>query len=141
MQNNHSFLSQNCIAVFGLSRNRKTFAEYVREKLQSAGFKVYPMHPTGDDGYYKDLESLPERPEAIYIATNPTSAAEIVDEAIAYGVKRVWLQFGSYNKEIIEKCRSAGLEVHAGCLMMYIPGAGMLHSIHRVIHELIKGRP
>jgi predicted CoA-binding protein len=141
MPSNHSFLSGSCVAVYGVSPNRRTIAATVGDALRAAGWKVYVIHPDGGPDYYTDLESLPEKTEAVYIATNPKAASTIVDQAIAAGVKRVWLQFGAYNKELIQKCKDAGLAVHAGCLMMYIPNAGFMHSLHRVIHELVKGKP
>lgn len=141
MPSSHNFLSGSNIALFGLSLNRKTFAEAVGEKLQQAGFKVSRIHPSGNSGYFKDLDSMSETAEAIYIATNPGSTDKIIDQAIAHGAKKIWLQYGSYNKAILEKCKAADLDFYAGCLMMYIPDAGFIHSLHRVIHELIKGRP
>ena len=141
MPSSHSFLSGSSVAVYGISPNRQTIAAEVSKKLLAAGWKVFNIHPQGGPGYYTNLESLPEKAEAVYIATNPVSASEIIDQAIAIGAKRIWLQFGAYNKELIQKCKDAGLAVHAGCLLMYIPNAGFMHSLHRVAYELFKGKP
>jgi predicted CoA-binding protein len=140
MPSSHSFLSGSSVAVYGISPNRQTIAAMVSEKLRAAGWKVYTIHPQGGPDYYTDLKSLPEKTEAVYIATNPVSASEIVDQAIAAGAKKIWLQFGAYNKELIRKCKDAGLAVHSGCLLMYIPNAGFIHSLHRVVYELFKGK-
>jgi predicted CoA-binding protein len=141
MPSEHGFLDGSNIAVFGVSPRRKTFAADVREKLQGAGYNVYGINPDGGEGYFPNWESLPEKTDRAYIATSPVNAAKILDSAIAAGVKKVWLQFGSYNKDLLQKCKAAGLETHTGCLMMYIPDAGFIHSFHRFIHELIKGKP
>ncbi len=141
MPSNHSFLAGSNVAVFGVSPKRKTFAHTVKEALSNAGYNVYTIHPSGDTDSFKDLESLPEKTEAVYIATGKANSSKIVDQAISYGAKRVWLQFGAYDKEIVKKCKDAGMETHTGCLMMYIPDAGVMHVVHRFVHELLAGKP
>ena len=141
MPSSHSFLSGSSVAVFGVSPGRKTFASGIYEALEKAGIKAYRVNPSGDTGFYNDLDSLPESAEAVYIATNSQNADKIADLAIAYGAKKIWFQFGSYNKSLIAKCKDAGMEIHTGCLMMYIPDVGLMHRVHRFFHELFAGKP
>jgi len=140
MPSNYSFLSGSNIVVYGVSPKRKTIASEITKQLRIAGYKVYQIHPDGGDEYFTDLKSLPEAAEAAYVATNPKNASIIIKQVIAAGFKRIWLQWGSYNKELVNECKQAGLQVHTGCLLMYIPNAGFMHSFHRFLYELFKGR-
>jgi len=140
MPSKREFLKASTVAVFGVSPKRKTIAAEVERTLRAAGHQVYKVNPNGGDGFYKDLNSLPEKVDAVYIAINKKSVSKMVDEAIAYGAKKVWLQYGAFDKNIIEKCENAGLETYAGCLMMFIPDAGGIHSFHRFLYELFKGK-
>jgi len=140
MPSKREFLETPIVAVFGVSPKRKTFAAQIEKALQATGVKVYKVNPEGGNGFFATLDSLPERVGAVYIATNKQNASAIVDNVIAYGAKKVWLQYGAFDKRIIEKCENAGLETHSGCLMMYIPNAGFIHSFHRFLYELFKGK-
>jgi len=140
MPSKREFLKSSKIAIFGVSPKRKTFAAEVEKSLQTAGIAVFKINPQGGSGFYPDLNSIPERIEAVYIATNKKNADSITDMAIAYGAKKIWLQYGAYDKQIIAKCQNAGLETYAGCLMMFIPNAGSVHSFHRFLYELFKGK-
>ena len=140
MPSKREFLKTSKVAVFGVSPKRKTFASEVEKTLQAASAKVYKVNPVGGNGFYASLNSLPERVDAVYIATNKKNTAAIVDDVIAYGAKKVWLQYGAFDNKVIAKCESAGLETYAGCLMMFIPNAGFIHSFHRFLYELFKGK-
>jgi predicted CoA-binding protein len=140
MPSKRKFLESSNIAVLGVSPKRRTIATDVDKALQTAGHKVFKVNPDGGDGFYKDLDSLPEKVDAVYIAINKKSASEMIDKALAYGAKKVWLQYGAFDKQLIEKCENAGLETYTGCLMMFIPNAGGIHSFHRFLYELFKGK-
>ena len=140
MPSNHPFLEGGKIAVFGVSPKRKTFAAAVKTRLDQAGVKTFVIHPEATDGWYTDFESLPEKVESVYIATGKKNTPAIVDSLIGAGVKKIWLQTGAFNKDIVSSCKDAGLETYTGCLMMYIPNIGFPHSFHRFIHELFQGK-
>jgi predicted CoA-binding protein len=140
MPSKREFFKSSQVAVFGVSPKRKTFAAEVEKTLQAAGITVFKVNPQGGSDFYSDLNSLPKRVEAVYIATNKKNAADLIDNVIAYGAKKIWFQYGAYDKKIIAKCQNAGLETYSGCLMMYIPNAGSIHSFHRFLYELFKGK-
>jgi len=137
MPGKQDFLLSSEIALFGISLRRKTFASSVKKSLEKAGFKVYPVNPSAD-GCYPSLEEIPVKVEAVYVAINRANALSISESIVKYGIKKVWLQYGSYNEQIINKFKDAGIEVYTGCLMMFIPGVGFIHRLHRVIHDLFE---
>ncbi len=137
MPNKQDFLLSSEIALFGISPQRKTFASGVKKSLEKATFKVYPVNPSAN-GCYSNLEEIPVKVEAVYVAVNRANALSISENIIKYGIKKVWLQYGSYNEQIINKLKDAGIEVYTGCLTMFIPGVGFIHRFHRVIHDFFE---
>jgi predicted CoA-binding protein len=140
MPSKAEFLKPAKIAIYGVSPKRKTFAAGVKDKLEKEGIETFPIHPDAPDGWYANLDSLPEKIESVYVCTGKKNTLSIVDDVINYGARKIWLQDGGYNKATIEKCKNAGLITYTGCLMMFIPNAGFPHSFHKFLVELFKGR-
>lgn len=141
MPSNHPFLSSSSIAIFGVSPRRQTMGGAIYDKLKEQGFKAIAIHPDGGNEWFPNLDSVPDEIGGVCIATKKASSRSIVDVVIKKGIKRVWLQNGAFDQELLTKCHDAGLETYTGCLMMYIPNAGFIHGFHRFLHELIKGKP
>ncbi len=118
------FLQSPAYAVVGASEDprkygHKVFAAYLRH-----GRTAYPVHPTAaailGRTAYPSLAALPERVEAVSIITPPAITERVVEEAIAAGVRRVWMQPGAESPRAVERARSAGLSVISGgpCLLV-----------------------
>ncbi|HTE20515.1 MAG TPA: CoA-binding protein [Armatimonadota bacterium] len=118
------FLQSPAYAVVGASEDprkygHKVFATYLRH-----GRTAYPVHPTatGILGHpaYPSLAALPEPVEAVSIITPPAVTEGVVEEAIAAGVRRLWMQPGAESPRAVERARSAGLSVISGgpCLLV-----------------------
>jgi len=137
MPNKQSFLLSKELALFGISSKRKTFASGVKRSLEKAGFKTYPVNPSADN-CHPNLEEIPVKVEAAYVAISCDNTVSISESIIKYGIKKVWLQHGSYNEQIINRFKDAGIEVYTGCLMMFIPGVGFIHRFHRAIHDFFE---
>ncbi|MFX5321092.1 CoA-binding protein, partial [Acinetobacter baumannii] len=69
---------------------------------------------------YPDLASLPESVQSVSVITPPAVTEKVVDDAIAAGVKNIWLQPGAESQVAVDKARAAGLNVIAGgpCLLV-----------------------
>jgi predicted CoA-binding protein len=70
-------------------------------------------------------------------------SAEVVRDAIARGIPRVWLYRGfgpgAVSDEAVELCRTNGVEVVDGaCPLMFEGGNGKVGGIHRLHHFLAK---
>jgi predicted CoA-binding protein len=82
------------------------------------------------------------------IVTRPEVTAQIVRDAIAAGVPRVWMHqsmgkdASSVSPEAAEECRRNGVSVIAGaCPMMFIDGADFGHKCMRWMLGLSGGLP
>ena len=69
------FLAQKKIAIVGVSDKRETGCNLSYKKFKEAGYQVYAVNPriSSYEGApcYPDLKSIPERPDAVFMLTNP----------------------------------------------------------------------
>lgn len=103
------------IAVVGLSPKEGRPSHQVAKYLKSRGYKIIPVNPNATEIFgkkcYPDLKSIPERIDIVDIFRRSEDVPPIVDEAIAIGIRVVWMQEGIINDEAAERARKAGLEV------------------------------
>lgn len=89
------FLAQKKIAVVGVSEKRETGCNLAYRRFKEAGYIVSAVNPrlTAFDGdpCYPDLRSVPDKPDAVFILTNPTITEQIVQQCIDLGIKHVWM--------------------------------------------------
>jgi uncharacterized protein len=103
------------IAVLGLSDNPERPSYRVAKALQGYGYRIVPVRPgqrqvLGETAYAR-LADLPEVPDLVDVFRAPEHVPGIVDECIALGVKRLWLQEGVVHEAAAEKARAAGMVV------------------------------
>lgn len=136
------FLDQKTFAVVGVSRSGKKFANMAYKALKEKGYTVFAINSkTLDiDGEpcYKDINSLPQKIDGILVVVKPHETEKIINDAIAAGVSRVWLQQGSESQEAINLCESNGIKViHHQCIMMFLKPTDFPHNIHRLINTAL----
>jgi predicted CoA-binding protein len=124
------FLAQKKIAVVGVSDQRETGCNLAYRKFKEAGYEVSAVNPRIDsfegDPCYPDLESVPEKPEAVFILTNPKITNEIVEQCVDLGIKHVWMHclmgtkpglaasMTSVSEEAVRMCEENGIAVIPG---------------------------
>ncbi len=120
------FIAQDTLAVIGVSHDRRKFGNIVYRDLRDKGYRVLAVHPnhnTVEGGpCYPDLASLPEPVDGIVVVVPPHVTEQIVREADAIGIKRVWLQPGAASAAAIRYCEEHGLDViYDECVMVLAP--------------------
>ena len=124
------FLAQEKIAVVGVSDNRETGCNLAYRKFKESGYTVSAVNPRltsfEGDPCYPDLKSVPEKPDAVFILTNPKISEEIVQQCVDLGIQRVWMHclmgtkpglassMTSVSEEAVRMCRENGIEVIPG---------------------------
>lgn len=103
------------IAVLGLSDNPARPSFRVAQALQGFGYRIVPVRPAqtavlGEQAYAR-LADVPMLPDLVDVFRAPEHVAGIVDECIAKGVRRLWLQEGVVDEAAAEKARAAGMTV------------------------------
>jgi len=145
------FLAQKRIAIAGVSRtDRNAPANIIYRKLRDSGYEVYALNPnatvTENDPCYPNLKTLPQKVDALVIATTPETATKLVCECAEAGVPRVWLHrsfgAGSVSMEAVKFCRDHQMSVIAGgCPMMFCQPVDWAHRCMRWVLAATGGLP
>jgi predicted CoA-binding protein len=103
------------IAVVGLSPKEQRDSNRVARYLLAKGYDIVPVNPGQKEilgrKCYKSLIEIPEPIDIVDIFLNPSRVPPVVDQAIALGVKVVWMQLGVAEKESAEKAENEGILV------------------------------
>ena len=147
------FLAQRVIAVVGVSDKRETGCNLAYRKFKEAGYTVRAVNPHqttfAGDPCYADLQALPEKPDAVFILTNPQISEQVVQQCVALGVKRVWMHclmgtraglaqgMTSVSPEAVRLCREHDISVIPGtCPNQFLkPDFG--HAAMRVLFRTL----
>jgi len=124
------FLAQKKIAVVGVSDKRETGCNLAYRKFKESGYEVSAVNPRiesfEDDPCYPDLGTIPEKPEGVFILTNPKITDEVVQQCVDLGIQRVWMHcmmgtkpglaasMTSVSKEAVRMCEENGITVIPG---------------------------
>ncbi len=94
------FLSQQRIAVAGVSRDPKQPANLIYRRLRDTDHEVFAVNPhaeevEGDPCYASVVDVPGGRLDGVVVVTTPEAAQEVVAECERAGVPRVWLHRGN----------------------------------------------
>jgi len=148
-----NFLSQKWIAVVGVSDKRDTGCNLAYRKFKATGYTVSAVNPRissfEGDPCYPDLMSIPEKPQAVFILTNPGVTEQIVRQCIELGVKHVWMHcmmgtrpglaagMTSVSPQAVQLCRENGIAViPGGCPNQHLQpdfGHTMMRGLFRTL--------
>ena len=104
-------------AVIGCSPSPSRASYGVASFLRERGYRIIPVSPFHDEilgeRCYPDLASIPaaEGVEVADIFRRSDAAGAHVDEAIALGLRAVWMQIGVIDEAAAGRAREAGLDV------------------------------
>jgi uncharacterized protein len=119
-----AFLASRRFAVVGASQDRTKYGNKVLRVYLQNNRDVVPINPTASEieglAAYRDLASVPGEIEAISIITPPAITQRVVQDAIARGIKHIWMQPGTESDAAIEAAEAAGANVIAGgpCILV-----------------------
>ena len=124
------FLDQEKIAIVGVSDRRDTGCNTNYRRFKEAGYQVSAVNPRitefEGDPVYPDLRSIPDRPEAVFVLTNPKVTDMIVQECVDLGIDHVWMHCmmgtkpglasgtTSVSREAVRLARENGIQVIPG---------------------------
>lgn len=137
------FLAQKRIAVAGVSRNPQGHgSNIVYQRLRDRNYEVFAVNPNADeiegDRCYHDLASIPGGVDAVVIGTSAEHSPDVMRDAVAAGIKRVWMHRsvgqGSVSEEATAVGRDHGVTViDGGCPLMFDPTADFGHKCMKPI--------
>jgi predicted CoA-binding protein len=101
------------IALVGASPESSRPSNSVMRYLLSAGYRVIPVRPDGDDVLgvpcVRSLDEIEEPIDLVDVFRRAEAAPEHAREAVAAGAKAFWLQLGLHSPEAREICEAAGI--------------------------------
>lgn len=146
------FLAQRRIAVAGVSATRALPGTLIYRKLKEAGHEVFAVHPAAasfdGDPCYPELGAIPGGVDGVVIATRPELTTALVQQAVAAGVRRVWMHESlfhggsSVSPEGVALCREHGVTLIGGaCPMMYCAPVDVGHRCMCWLQKVTGGLP
>jgi hypothetical protein len=140
------FLAQKKIAVVGVSRTKTKFGNTIYKELKQKNYDVYAVNPYittfDDDPCYVDLQSIPEKMDAVIICIPSSQSEAIVKQAKEAGIKKVWLQQGSQSEAAVKFCEENGIDcVSNECVLMFAQPSAFIHRAHRWIWGVLGKLP
>ena len=126
MNNIEEFLAAKTYAVAGASNRQHKYGNKVFRALLAADRETYPLNPAQDEieGHqaYPSIIDLPLVPEALSIITPPEVTRRVIADAIAAGVKHIWMQPGAEDDQASESAREAGINVidDGSCILVLL---------------------
>lgn len=143
------FLTQKKIAIVGVSDKRETGCNLGYRKFKAAGYTVYAVNPRlttfEGDPCYPDLNSIPEKPDAVFIFTSPKVTDQVVQQCIDLGITRVWMHclmgtkpglasgMSSVSRDAVQLCHENGIAVIPGACPNQFLKPDSFHAIARVL--------
>jgi uncharacterized protein len=137
----NDFISCKTVAVVGVSRTGRKFGNTILNELRGKGYHVVPVNPAADsiggERCYPDLRSIPPPVDGIITVVPPAETARVVQEAIAAGIRRVWMQQGSASDDAVRLCEKNGVSfIRNECILLYAAPVNGIHGFHRWVWRM-----
>jgi uncharacterized protein len=119
-----TFLAGKRFAVVGASQDRSKYGNKVLRVYMQNKMDVVPVNPTAPEveglTAYRDLASVPGAIDGVSIITPPAVTERVVADALARGIKQIWMQPGAESERAIQAAEAAGANViaHGPCILV-----------------------
>ena len=120
------FFDSEAFGVIGASADRSKYGNKIVRCYQMNRKQVVPVNPKADtvEGLkcVASVSELPENVKSISVITPPQVTEKVVEEAIASGIKNIWMQPGAESQAAVDRCLEAGVNVIAdhSCLLVVL---------------------
>jgi predicted CoA-binding protein len=120
-------MTAKTIAVVGASADRRKFGNKCVRAFASAGWTVFPVHPTETavEGLpvYRSVADVPvERLDVVSVYLNPKVGLGVLPTFTAKTVGELWFNPGAESAELLAKAKELGLHAIPACSIV---GYGM----------------
>lgn len=140
------FLDCKSMAIAGASRNEKSFSAQVAKQLIKLGYNLWYVNPRFDpleieNQQISSLAMLPGNVNHLLVLTPKDQTESVVQQAIAKGIKNLWIQQYSETPGALELARQNNLNtVHHQCIFLYTQPEG-IHKFHHRLKSLFGSLP
>jgi uncharacterized protein len=141
-----TFLSLKIIAVVGVSRDARQFANAAYRLLKERGYTVFPVNPNTEraegDQCFPSISSVPARVDGVVVMLPPEKTIQVLPEIVQVGIHHVWLQQQSESPQVLQYCADHHIDaVYGECIMMFLEPLGLPHRLHRWVKKAIGKLP
>lgn len=119
-----TFLAAAAFGVVGASSNPEKYGNKVLRCYLQNGRRAVPVNPTASsiEGQrcVASVQDLPDQVTSISVITPPQVTEKVVEQAIARGIRNIWLQPGAESPAAVAACETAGINLIAdgSCLLV-----------------------
>lgn len=103
------------VAVVGFSPKPGRPSSNIAAYLKKHGYRVIAVNPAIEKGLeekaYPTIAAIPEKVDLANVYRRDKDIPAVVDDAIAAGVKYLWIQEGIVHEEAAQKAERAGIRV------------------------------
>ncbi len=135
------FIQSRRLAVVGVSRSPKKFGCTIYNELKQRGYQLFIVHPEAKEiageRCYSDLAAVKGQVDGVVVCVSPAKVPQVIREAAAAGINKIWLQMGAENPQVPGLARELGVTVISGkCILMYAKPVTGFHNFHRVFARI-----
>ena len=140
------FLVEKKLAIAGVSRNSKKFGYLVFKHLRERGYDICPINPNADNiddlKCFTSVKEIPDLYDRLLIVTQVNNTIDVLKEAIDRGIKKIWIQNKSENKEVLKLAEEKNIDViYKKCIFMFVEPVEGGHKFHRTIVKFFGSFP
>lgn len=120
------FFASKAFGVVGASENRTKYGNKVLRCYMQHQKKVTPVNPNEEmiEGLacVADVSLLSDDVKSISIITPPKVTEKVVEQAIAKGIKNIWMQPGAESPAAIKNCEKNNINVigDGSCILVVL---------------------
>jgi len=145
LSNINDFFNCKKFAIAAVSLDTKKIGNAIYRELKKQQFDVVPLNANINDingeKCYHQIIDLPQDIDALIIATKPVITQTLIKEAIERGIKNIFCQLGSVNKESIDYANNQNINIiHHRCVFMFANPHG-IHKFHAICAKLFRTYP
>ncbi len=121
-----TFLNADTFGVVGASSKPHKYGNKVLRCYQQNQHTVVPVNPMEKEieglACVASVSELPDHVSSISIITPPQVTEKVVEQAIAKGIRSVWMQPGAESTQAVAACEAAGVNVIAdgSCVLVVL---------------------
>ena len=112
-----TFLTSPTIGVVGASTDRAKFGNKVLRCYLQHNYPAIPVHPAQAQieglAAVTSVAELPAEVASISVITPPKITEKVVRQAVAKGIKNIWMQPGAQSDEALRYCAEQGINLIA----------------------------
>ena len=112
------------VAIVGASNKPERYSHQAVLKYRERGYTVWPVHPAGGIiaglPVFRDLVTLPGRPDIVCMYVNPTAGLAMLDHIVAAAPQVLWLNPGADGEPLASAARARGIKVMEACTLVVL---------------------